>query len=98
MNIDNINTCLESWIFGDPCDLPFKRENFKDDNEYWRAMHLKSEWSDFATIALRFIIAGASEADVEREISIGRKILGNDTVNIMAETLGARLRLQKNNK
>ena len=50
-------------------------------------------WNAFAETALRFVLAGVSEADVERLLSVQKQIQGHNTTRISEEGLTARLRL-----
>ena len=50
-------------------------------------------WEHLSLLALRFVTAAASEAEVERLLSIQKRIQGQNTTNISMEGLTARLQL-----
>ena len=55
----NLTLICRKWKpygkYGFVDQLPFRRENFGNDNDYWRMMHFKNTWAAFADIALIYI-------------------------------------------
>jgi hypothetical protein len=87
---------FERWLFdADAPERPFPDDSLNP-NMYWRSMHAKGDQShELSMIALRFISLAASEAEVERTLSLQKNIQGLHGTNYGTETLHARLVLHK---
>lgn len=94
---ENIRNMFRCWLYEAPDELPFEdaiKQNLNS-NEIWRRAHSYKSWIDFSTVALRYVTCGTSEAEIERLISIHKRIVGGCMTNLGYETLEARLRLNK---
>ena len=91
MNVIHVKKMFNSWLFSRPEELQFADLLMTNENNLWRSAHKYEEWSELATIALRFVTVGTSEADVERILSVQKNIMGDHMVNAGTKMMFARL-------
>lgn len=84
---------FRSWIFSNKSTGPTRMEKQCSPDIIWRrAPSHDARWRDFASIALRFVTLGASEADCERSLSKQKDCQGLHTTMIKSDLLEWRLR------
>ena len=65
-----IQTRLDSFLYGDPTELPFMRYFDQPPNSFWRLVYSSGkEWESFADLALRYSTVFVTETIVERAFS-----------------------------
>jgi hypothetical protein len=74
-------------------DLEFSHKVDTDKN--WREVHGGEGYRQVAHLALRFVTAGTSEAEVERVINVQRHSQGIDGKDYRTDTIRARLVLHE---
>ena len=90
---DYVHEIFRSWIFSNKSTGPTRMEKQCSPDMIWRRAPSHDErWRDFASIALRFVTLGASEADCERSLSKQKDCQGLHITRIRPDLLEWRLR------
>lgn len=93
---DYIEKCFDDFLFEDPTKLDFIRFTCKYPYILWQNAYCYDEvWEAFSLLALRYLCAFATEAIVERILSIQKYIQNSRMTNISTPVINARIRMHE---